>query len=90
MEETIFTLVAIFQFPAEASIYKGRLETEGIEVFMRDDATINANPLYSNAVGGVKLYVLSKDAEKSLKVLSEISKYSFDDNNKLISCPLLC
>ena len=87
MEDSIFTLIARFQYSSEATIYKGKIESEGIEVFMRDNATVDANPLYSNAIGGIKLYVKNEDAEKAFQILSHISEFSLDDNNQLIKCP---
>lgn len=85
--ENSFTLIGRYQYSSEALIYKGKLESEGIEVFMRDSNTVDTNPLYSNAVGGVKLFVKNEDVEKATKVLSEISKFSVDDNNELVKCP---
>lgn len=87
MENSIFTLIGRFQYSSEAAIYKGKIESEGIEVYMRDTATVDANPLYSNAIGGVKLYVKNEDAEKAIQILSHISEFSLDDNNQLIKCP---
>jgi len=67
MEDSIFTLIGRFQYSSEATIYKGKIESEGIEVYMRDTATVDANPLYSNAIGGVKLYVKMKMQKKQFK-----------------------
>ena len=87
MEESIFTLIGRYQYTSEALIYKGKLESEGINVFIRDNAVIDANPLYSNAMGGVKLYVKNEDLPNAQEVLSQISKVSLDDNNQPIKCP---
>jgi hypothetical protein len=87
MEETTFQKIAAFQYSSEAIIFKGKLEFEGIEVFMRDNNTVDSNPIYSNAVGGVKLFVKNEDFSKATDVLSKISQYSLDDNEKLIKCP---
>ena len=87
MEESIFTLIGRYQYTSEALIYKGKLESEGINVFIRDNAVIDANPLYSNAMGGVKLYVKNEDLRNAQEVLSQISKVSLDDNNQPIKCP---
>ena len=54
MSET-FKTIAKFQYSAEALIVKGRLEAEGIQVFLTDNHTIDTDPLVSNAIGGVKL-----------------------------------
>lgn len=86
MKDT-FVLLVSFQYSSEALIYKGKLESEGIEVFIRDGNTVDSNPLYSNAVGGVKLYVKQEDEEKAKTILSEVSKFSLDENNELIKCP---
>lgn len=87
MDETTFQKIATFQYSSEAMIFKGKLESEGIEVFMRDNNTVDSNPIYSNAVGGVKLFVMNKDFLKANHILSGISQYSLDDDNELIQCP---
>lgn len=87
MEESTFQKIATFQYSSEAIIFKGKLESEGIEVFMRDNNTVDSNPLYSNAVGGVKLFVKNDDFDKATDIFSNISQYSLDDNKKLIKCP---
>ncbi len=55
MKNEIFSTVAVFQYSSEAQIIKGRLESDGIEVFLADNLTIDTDPLVSNAIGGVKL-----------------------------------
>lgn len=86
MEET-FTRIGRFQYSSEAMIYKGKLESEGIEVFIRDNNLVDSNPLYSNAVGGVKLFVRNEDVKRANFVLKDVSLYSINDNNQLIKCP---
>ena len=85
--EDIFELIGSYQYSSEAIIIKGKLESEGVEVFMRDNNTVDANPLYSNAVGGVKLYVNNNDYLKAKDIISQVSPYSLDDNSKLLKCP---
>ena len=68
-----FKTIARFQYSSEAQIVKGRLEAEGIQVFLSDNLTIDADPLVSNAIGGVKLKVLSRDALKAQYILQKIS-----------------
>lgn len=86
MEEQ-FQIVGRYQYSSEALIFKGKLESEGIEVYIRDNNIVDSNPLYSNAVGGIKLFVKEEDLEKAQLILSEVSKYSIDENNLLIKCP---
>ncbi len=85
--EDIFELIGSYQYSSEAIILKGKLESEGIEVFMRDNNTVDANPLYSNAIGGVKLLVKRNDYLKAKDVISQVSQYSLDNNSKLLKCP---
>lgn len=82
-----FKTVARYQYTAEAHIIKGRLEHEGIEVFLSDNLTIDTDPLVSNAIGGVKLKVLAKDAMAAQHIISSITKYSVDDDGNAIQCP---
>ncbi|UKM65296.1 DUF2007 domain-containing protein [Flavobacteriaceae bacterium GSB9] len=82
-----FKTIAKFQYSSEAQIIKGRLESEGIDVFLSDNFTIDTDPLVSNAIGGVKLKVLSKDALKAQHILDGIAKYSLDKDGIPIHCP---
>ena len=82
-----FKTVAKFQYSAEAQIIKGRLESEGIQVFLSDNITIDTDPLVSNAIGGVKLKVLSTDAMEAQHILESISKYAIDDEGNAMQCP---
>lgn len=67
MEEEKFQLLRRFQYSSEAIIYQGKLESHGVEVFLRDNHIVDTNPLYSNAVGGVKLYVKQQTLIKPMK-----------------------
>jgi hypothetical protein len=87
MEEEKFTLLRRFQYSSEAIIYQGKLESQGIEVFLRDINIVESNPLYSNAVGGIKLFVKTEDVSKASEILNEVSLFSVDDDNNLIKCP---
>jgi DNA-directed RNA polymerase subunit RPC12/RpoP len=87
MEDSQFTLLRRFQYTSEALILQGKLESQGIPVFLRDHHTIDSNPLYSNAVGGVKLFVNTEDVERATSILNEIQLYAVDDDDQLIKCP---
>ena len=82
-----FKTIARFQYATEAQIIKGRIEAEGIQVFLSDNFTIETDPLVSNAIGGIKMKVLSQDALKAQHILESISKYSLDDDVNAINCP---
>lgn len=82
-----FVTLQVFQYSSEAQIIKGRLEAEGIPVFLRDEFTIDTDPFLSQAIGGVKLRVEEKDEAKAREVLNDISTYSFDDAGEALHCP---
>ncbi|MUU78501.1 putative signal transducing protein [Winogradskyella endarachnes] len=86
MQET-FVTIAKFPYSTEAQIAKGRLEADGIDVFLRDNLTIDTDPLVSQAIGGVKLKVLAKDEEKARAILQSIKAYSVNDDGNPIVCP---
>ena len=79
--------IKTFDNSIDAHLLKIELENEGIECYIYDEHTVTVFPLYSNAVGGIKLYVKNEDAEMAKQILSQISEYSLDDNNQLIKCP---
>ncbi len=60
-----------FTYPHEAHLAKGKLESEGIEVFIKDELTVQMNNFYSNAIGGVKLLVKESDYDNAHRILIE-------------------
>lgn len=86
-KNTKFKKIGQYQYSSEAYIYKGKLESEDIEVFIQDNFTIEANPLLSTAVGGVKLFVKHDQYDRAIKILSEISAFSLDDTGEYMRCP---
>ncbi len=85
--ESTFTKIGSFVYSSEAVIIKGRLEAEGIEVHMADNHTIDTDPLVSNAIGGVKLFVKREQAEKAQEIMAAISRYSVNEKGEQITCP---
>lgn len=81
-----FKLVRSFQYTSEAQIFSGKLESEGIEVFLKDTYIVDSNPIWSNAVGGVKIFVKTEDFDKATEILSGISPYSLDENSEPLKC----
>ena len=82
MEEEKFTLLRRFQYSSEATIYKGKLESQGIEVFLQDQFTIDSNPFYSNALGGIRLFVKTEDFDKANEILGDVNLYAVDDDDQ--------
>ncbi len=86
MENKFYT-IGSFEFVADVQIIKGKLESEGIEVFLLDENTLNSDPLISNAIGGVKLQVFAKDVDRAVEIYNEIRAYAVDNEGNAIVCP---
>lgn len=84
---TEFQTLGSFEFPADVVVIKGKLEAEGIPVFLRDETTINTDPLISAALGGVKLQVYSEDLERARRIYDEIRAYASDAQGNPVVCP---
>ena len=82
-----FVNIARFQYSSEAQIVKGKLQSEGIEVFLVDQVLIDTDPLVSQAIGGIKLNVYADDEDRARTILSEIHNYSLDDDGERVVCP---
>ena len=79
--------IANYQYASEAYLFKAKLQSEGIEVFLQNENTVNTEPAWSHAIGGVKLFVYSDDVMKAKQVLNSIFKYSLNDDGTLLKCP---
>lgn len=82
-----YTVLAVFEYTAEAQITKSKLEAEGIQAQLIDEKTIDSDPLISIAIGGVKLVVHNKDLVKAKRIYNQIRTYATDDNNVPYTCP---
>ncbi|RYM31508.1 DUF2007 domain-containing protein [Brumimicrobium glaciale] len=67
----MFVTVLTVYYSHETAVIRGRLEAEGIECNVIDELTVQVNPLYSNAIGGVKLQVRESDFENAIVILKE-------------------
>ncbi|SET42336.1 putative signal transducing protein [Thalassotalea agarivorans] len=63
-------VVARFSYPLNANIAKAALDTAGIDSFVADEHTINMQWLYSDAMGGVRLYVNEDKLEQARSILA--------------------
>ena len=71
MEKEKIVTVLTATYSHEVAVIRGRLESESITCFMQDELTVQVNPFYSNAIGGVKLQVLSSDLDRAIEILKE-------------------
>lgn len=78
----------IFDNPIDAHLLKTKLESEGVNCFLFDEHTVSIDPLYSNAIGGIKLKISAADIEKTREILNEIEKTPYtNDNHVIVKCP---
>ena len=45
-----------------ANIILGRLQSEGVECYLKDEVTVTIDPILTNAIGGIKLVVKKENA----------------------------
>ena len=65
-----------FSFLPEALVAKGVLDSAGVRCFLTDENTIRMDWLWSNALGGVRLWVREDDVPEAATLLSP--EYSSD------------
>lgn len=79
-----YKTIAVFEYAYQAQILKGRLEADGIDVFLGDLYSVEAEPGASNAIGGVKVKVRSEDVIKAKRIKEEI------DDKDIVREPINC
>lgn len=72
------TVYRTYYNPMEANIIRAKLEDAGFACFLADENVATLNPLYNQAIGGVKLVVFERDVEAIDQLLQEDSDYSLD------------
>jgi hypothetical protein len=60
-----------FYNPIEANIVKARLLDSDVQCFLSDENSVTINPLYTQALGGVKLHVFERDVPLAKSILQE-------------------
>ena len=63
--------IAAFSFPHEAHIAKASLEAANIPALIADEYTINMDWFYSNALGGVRLFVPIEHATQAKAIIEQ-------------------
>lgn len=73
----------------EAHNLKNRLEAENIQAFIFDENLISLQPLYSQAIGGIKLKVDIQDVPSAEAILHAIDtdQYQIDREWSTLMCP---
>jgi DNA-directed RNA polymerase subunit RPC12/RpoP len=70
-----FVLLDSFSNYIEAHIIMGRLEEEGISCWLKDENTVTINPIWTNAVGGIKLMVAQLQFERASELLHQFREH---------------
>jgi hypothetical protein len=78
-----FITVKTFTYPHELSVLRSRLESEGIECFVKDELSSQVISLYSNTIGGAKLQVRESDLDKTIEILKEAGYLNDKDYQSL-------
>lgn len=83
-QETNWTTVDRFFHPTDAHIAAGKLESEGIPVFLLGINHASANWLLSNALGGIRLQVPASRVDDARQLLAQLEKAADESD---IECP---
>ncbi len=78
-----FVIVRSFDNYIDANITLGRLQSEGVQGFLRDEYTVTIDPILSNAIGGIKLTVREQDAPKAMELLEGFDR----EKRAFFKCP---
>lgn len=63
--------IAIFPTAFSAHVIQGRLQADGIECYVQDEHSVQMTPMFSNAIGGIKLQVKEEDVQIAVALLRQ-------------------
>lgn len=69
-----FVILAQYDNYVPAHLARGRLEEEGIRCWLQDENTVTTMPVWSHAIGGIKLMVVEAQAERARQILSDTNE----------------
>ena len=78
-----FVILQSFTSYIDAHILQGRLEQEGIRCWLKDENTVTINPIWTTAVGGIKVMVARDDLQMALELLQHFT----EERKSARSCP---
>ena len=67
----------------DAHLLMTRLESENIECWLQDENTVTINPIWTNAVGGIKLLVKKEDLDRASEIFTE----TVNNRRQAVECP---
>jgi hypothetical protein len=68
-----FKIIAIFNYLHETIVLKHLLDQEGIPYFFENEMTLSVVPLYTTALGGIKLRIHPNDFDRVQKILDDLN-----------------
>lgn len=71
--------IASFSDPIKANLRKAKLESEGIPCVLADENMVSIIPIYSLAIGNIKLKVHELNAERAIRFLKSSDPVLVDD-----------
>ncbi|MDQ7949926.1 MAG: DUF2007 domain-containing protein [Pedobacter sp.] len=89
MEDKIVVYSSYYN-PIEANIIKARLDDSDIPCFLTDENVATIQPMYNQAIGGVKLNVFEKDIERIDQLLAEENLALPDSENAQTTEQVIC
>lgn len=78
-----FVVVNVYDNYVPAHIAMGVLREEGINCWLKDENTVTIDPILTNAVGGIKLMVDERQAERAREFLETLKK----EHRSQTACP---
>ncbi|MBU2060698.1 DUF2007 domain-containing protein [Flavobacterium frigidarium] len=76
-----FITIAVFDYIHEIEILKHRLDQEGLQYFFENEIMSSFAPMYSTALGGIKLKIHPNDIETVKSILHEMR---YDNNLRIV------
>ena len=64
-------VIRAFNFQHEALVDKAKLDSAGIDCFLKNDNMEIIQPFFSQSTGGIKLKIYEKEAETALEILKD-------------------
>lgn len=81
-----WTTIDRFFHPTDAHIAAGKLQSEGIPVFLLGINHASANWLLSNALGGIRLQVPASHVDDARQLLAQIAKPNDEGESECPEC----
>lgn len=68
-----FKIIAIFNYQHETVVLKHLLEQEDIPYYFENEMTLSVVPMYTTALGGIKLKVHPNDFDEVQQILDNLN-----------------